>query len=280
MDDRSPRPDFAHVEFVLCDLDGVVWLTSASDPRCAGGDRAVAIERSACAVRDQQLDVGDRRTGGVRSPRSEFRRSVTWSPVPRPAHRSSVSGETALVCGGPGVVEAVEARGAIVVGADVEARRRDRRSAPGLRLLAPPGCERARFVQVLASWRPTTTRRIRHPTVRSPGAGALVAAVATASGATPTIAGKPYEPMAELVAARCGPRFSGPRALMVGDRLEHRRPVRRRRSGVRSRWCEPASPRPDRRPGRATVLDRARPRCGRRHRPRRLPVSRASRRIA
>jgi len=51
-----------------------------------------------------------------------------------------------------------------------------------------------------------------------PGGGALVAAVATAAGVQPVIAGKPHRPMAELVAERCGERFAPERALMVGDR--------------------------------------------------------------
>jgi ribonucleotide monophosphatase NagD (HAD superfamily) len=46
-----------------------------------------------------------------------------------------------------------------------------------------------------------------------PGAGSLLVSVATASGATPVVAGKPHRPMAALVAARC----SDLRAV-VGDR--------------------------------------------------------------
>jgi ribonucleotide monophosphatase NagD (HAD superfamily) len=42
--------------------------------------------------------------------------------------------------------------------------------------------------------------------------------VATASGVTPTIAGKPYAPMATLVRERCGPEFNRDTAVMVGDR--------------------------------------------------------------
>jgi 4-nitrophenyl phosphatase len=51
-----------------------------------------------------------------------------------------------------------------------------------------------------------------------PGGGAIVAAVATAAGVEPTIAGKPYIPMAALVAERCGSRFGPSTAIMVGDR--------------------------------------------------------------
>jgi ribonucleotide monophosphatase NagD (HAD superfamily) len=46
-----------------------------------------------------------------------------------------------------------------------------------------------------------------------PGAGSIVAAVATAAGRTPEIAGKPEAPMAALVHARFGAT-----GVMVGDR--------------------------------------------------------------
>ena len=48
-----------------------------------------------------------------------------------------------------------------------------------------------------------------------PGNGALVAAVATASGVAPVVAGKPHPPIAKLVRDRLGPA-----GIMVGDRPE------------------------------------------------------------
>ncbi|MEM7339293.1 MAG: HAD-IIA family hydrolase [Actinomycetota bacterium] len=48
-----------------------------------------------------------------------------------------------------------------------------------------------------------------------PGAGALSAAVATAAGVEPTVAGKPHPPVADLVRTRLGPE-----GIMVGDRPE------------------------------------------------------------
>lgn len=51
-----------------------------------------------------------------------------------------------------------------------------------------------------------------------PGGGSIVAAVATASGEQPLVAGKPHEPMAQLVRSHfLGLDFS--EAWMVGDRL-------------------------------------------------------------
>lgn len=56
-----------------------------------------------------------------------------------------------------------------------------------------------------------------YPTPRGllPGAGAILAAIVTATGADPVVAGKPHEPMAALVRARLGP--SG---IVAGDRLD------------------------------------------------------------
>jgi 4-nitrophenyl phosphatase len=48
-----------------------------------------------------------------------------------------------------------------------------------------------------------------------PGGGAILAAVTTATGATPTIAGKPYPPMCETVWRRLGRDRA---AVVVGDR--------------------------------------------------------------
>ena len=50
-----------------------------------------------------------------------------------------------------------------------------------------------------------------------PGGGSILAAVQTAAGVTPQIAGKPHEPMAELVRSVIGPDAARA-AVMVGDR--------------------------------------------------------------
>jgi glycerol-1-phosphatase len=49
-----------------------------------------------------------------------------------------------------------------------------------------------------------------------PGAGAILAAVETASGTRATVVGKPHRPLFDTAVARVG----SPNALMVGDRLE------------------------------------------------------------
>ena len=125
-------------------------------------------------------------------------------------------GQTVLVCGAAGLVEAVAARGATVVregAADVV--------IVGLhhdfdywRLQAANAAIRggAHFIAT------NDDASFPTPSGQTPGAGALVAAVATASGVSPVIAGKPYEPMARLVAERCGPGFRPELAVVVGDR--------------------------------------------------------------
>jgi glycerol-1-phosphatase len=57
------------------------------------------------------------------------------------------------------------------------------------------------------------------PTGLVPGSGALLAAVATASGVVPEVAGKPYEPMVALIQQRFGFKAGDPAVVMVGDQL-------------------------------------------------------------
>jgi HAD superfamily hydrolase (TIGR01450 family) len=217
-DDMSPShpgADFEKVQFVLCDLDGVVWLRRKALPGAAQaverlrrtGRRVLFVtNNSMSTIADQEQaldDIGIPAGGDV----------VTSAQA---AASLVVPGERVLVCGGEGVVEAVEIRDAVVVSAgpaDVV--------IVGLhqefdywRMQAANAAIRggARFV--------ATNDDATYPTPDGPipGAGALVAAVATASGRAPLIAGKPHAPMAQLVRARCGPTFSETTALMVGDR--------------------------------------------------------------
>ncbi len=119
--------------------------------------------------------------------------------------------EIVLVCGGPGVVEAVESRGArvadngradvVIVGYDPAFDYDAMRAASvavrhGARLIA-------------------TNDDATYPTPDGPipGAGSILASIVTASGATPSIAGKPYAPIAALVLAHLDHAD-----IVVGDR--------------------------------------------------------------
>lgn len=216
----TDETDERHVDirFVLCDLDGVVWLDREAIP---GAADAVARLRSAgCRV----LFVTNNSMSVVGS------HEAALAAIGIPATGDVVSsaqaaaalvaaGERVLVCGGPGVVEAVEARGAEAVGpaagGDVDAvivGLHQHFDYAGLYAASTAIRRGARF---LATNDDVT---LPTPTGPAPGAGALVAAVAAASEQAPTIAGKPYRPMAELVRTRCGPGFAPGTALMVGDR--------------------------------------------------------------
>jgi 4-nitrophenyl phosphatase len=116
-----------------------------------------------------------------------------------------------LACAGPGVREALDEAGltvvddgpaaAVVVGFhrefDFDALDRASRAVR----------EGARFV--------ATNLDATYPVPEGviPGAGALVAAVATAAGATPEVAGKPARPMVDLIRERFGTE-----GVVVGDR--------------------------------------------------------------
>ena len=128
-------------------------------------------------------------------------------------------GERVLVCGGPGIAEAVVARGATPVagddpaGIDVEAvlvgfhREFDYER---MRIAASAVRRGARLI--------ATNDDATYPTPDGPipGGGAILASVATASGRQPMVAGKPYEPMAVAVRALLGEPHGD--LLMVGDR--------------------------------------------------------------
>jgi 4-nitrophenyl phosphatase len=122
-------------------------------------------------------------------------------------------GERVLVCAGAGAVEALEARGAepvrdgpadaVIVGLHLDF------DYERLRVASAAVRGGARLIGTNAD--PT------YPTNEGliPGGGAILAAVATASGVDPVIAGKPHGPMAALVRARLGDG-----GTVVGDRTD------------------------------------------------------------
>lgn len=219
--------DWSALRFVLCDLDGVVWLArepifgaakAIADLR-EGGRRVLFVtNNSVSPVAEQEAAlgaIGIEAVGDVvTSAQAAASLVLPWEQV--------------LVLGGPGVVEAVEARGATVLRGD---SRGDSRSDGNgaepdvvmvgldrefdyrrLELAQRAIRDGARFV--------ATNDDATFPTPHGliPGGGAIVAAVSTAAGVQPVVAGKPHAPMAALVRERCGPDFSARTALMVGDR--------------------------------------------------------------
>ncbi len=208
------------VRFVLCDLDGVVWLARRAIP-----GSAEAVERLRAAGR-RVLFV----TNNSMSPIADQEDALAAIGIPaegdvvtsaQAASSLVSSGQRVLVCGGDGVMEAVAASGADPVNVGARPSGRFDVVIVGLHrhfdfdgLQAANAAIRggARFV--------ATNDDVSFPTPDgpTPGAGALVAAVSAVTETAPTIAGKPHSPMAALVAERCGPEFRPERALVVGDR--------------------------------------------------------------
>jgi len=194
----------------LLDLDGVVWLAEQPIP---GASEAVARLRAAgrrvlFATNNSAVPVGEQEAKLARHG-IEARGDVVTSAMA--AARLVVPGERVLVCGGPGIVEAVAARGALAVqdgDAEVVMVGFDRGfDYERLRVAARAVDRGARLI--------ATNDDATYPTPDGPipGGGALVAAVAYATGVTPIVAGKPHPPMADLVRA-----LGGSEGTVVGDR--------------------------------------------------------------
>ncbi|MDQ1445352.1 MAG: hypothetical protein QOI20_1816 [Acidimicrobiaceae bacterium] len=193
------------------DLDGVVWrgdVVLPGSPEAiaalrAAGERVVFLtNNSALTIEDYVAKLADM---GVPARAEDVLTSA------QAAARLLEPGQTALVCAGPGVDQALSERGvrtvrhgradAVVVGwhRDFDY---DRLTAAADAVLTG-----ARLIG--------TNDDATYPTPDGvlPGGGAILAAVAYAASAVPLVAGKPNEPMAALVAERVG-RVS----VMVGDR--------------------------------------------------------------
>jgi 4-nitrophenyl phosphatase len=192
------------------DLDGVLWRGSEPVPGAAdavatllasGADVLFVTNMSGnpvTSVEKQLASLGVDATGRV----------VTSAMA---AARLVEPGERVVACAGDGVVEELQARGAIVV----DAGPADavvvgyHREFDYVRLTTAMRAVRG-GARLIGSNDDAT-----YPTDEGllPGNGALLAAVATASGVTPVVAGKPYAPMCDLVRDRIGPD-----GVLVGDR--------------------------------------------------------------
>jgi 4-nitrophenyl phosphatase len=200
---------------VVLDLDGVLWL---GDEPLPGAADAVARFRAAGLAVGFMTNNSSLPVRGYVEKLAKFGVAADPSEVLTSALAAAdllaadlTPGSKVLACSGPGVVEALEARGfevvdagpadAVVVGwhRDFDFDRLDRASAA-----VRAG---ARFVAT------NTDATYPAPDGLLPGNGALVAAVATAAGVRPEVAGKPEPPTVALVRARFGER-----GIMAGDR--------------------------------------------------------------
>jgi 4-nitrophenyl phosphatase len=195
----------------LLDLDGVVWLGDTPIPGAAGavsrlrgdGNRVVFLtNNSAHSVADYVARLNKM---GIHVNRSDILTSA------EAAASLLEPGSTALVFAGAGVEEALTRRGvrvvrsgradAVVVGFHREF------DFTGLSATVSTVLGGARLI--------ATNDDATYPTMHGPlpGAGSILAAVAYASGATPTVAGKPNDPTVSLLRQRFGAID-----VVVGDR--------------------------------------------------------------
>jgi glycerol-1-phosphatase len=200
---------------VCCDLDGVVWRGDTPIP---GSDGAIAQLRAAGRRVVFTTNNSSIPIDGYVERLAAFGIPVVADDVCTSAQAAASlvaarlpSGASVLACAGPGVVEALAARGLRVVpsgpaDAVVVGFHRDF-DFDGLTAAADAARGSALFV--------ATNLDPTYPVDGGlvPGAGALAAAVATAAGREPIVAGKPERPMADLVRSRFGAR-----GVVIGDR--------------------------------------------------------------
>jgi glycerol 3-phosphatase-2 len=210
---------------LLCDLDGVVWLAhhpiagsvEAIAAVQASGRRVLFVTNNSSATIATQeaalAKVGIDAVGHVVS--SAMAAALLLQP-----------GQRALVAGGPGVVEALEARGVTAILNDGETLPKEldavvvglhrefdyRRLAVAARAIHLG----ARLIGTNAD--PTYPT----PGGLDPGGGSILAAIATAGGVTAEVAGKPFAPMAHVIAEvlTASRPFDPSRVIMVGDRMD------------------------------------------------------------
>jgi HAD superfamily hydrolase (TIGR01450 family) len=244
----------------VVDLDGVVWLAGQPIPgagdavellRRAGGSVLFASNNSSPTVSDLIERLG---AAGIPAEPGE----IVTSGM---AAASMVDpGTSALVVGDHGVLEALAERG---VRATLAAE------APEASGGGPPPDTvvvgyTTRFDYEVLSRAAGAVRAgarligtnedatLPTPDGPLPGAGSILAAVATASGATPAVAGKPHQPLATLISERVG-RAGRSVVAAVGDRPSTDGALARRLgvpfalvlTGVTARATQDLDPAPD-----------------------------------
>jgi 4-nitrophenyl phosphatase len=196
------------VNWVL-DLDGVVWLADTPIPgssdavgRLLAAGEDIAFVTNNSNPRAAEYEAKLERHG------IDARGRVISSAMA--AATMVDAGTRVLVCGGPGVIEALERRGAEIV-----------EDAPDVVMVGfhrDFDYERMRIASTAVRNGARligTNDDATYPTPDGPipGAGSILAAIERASGVQAVVAGKPYDAMAATVRSRLGPT-----GIVVGDR--------------------------------------------------------------
>ena len=208
---------------VLCDLDGVVWLAHQPIPGSVGaiaslreaGIRVVFVTNNSFSTYDEQvaalISIGVPAEGDI----------VTSAMSAATAIKS---GWRVLLCGSRGLIEEIGR-----VTDDVVVAYNEPMAAGDFDAVVV-GFHREFNYQVLTD----ALTAVRggavligsnddptYPTPNGPipGGGSILAAIEKASGVTPTVTGKPYEPMALLVRDMCGDVLPE-EMVMIGDRSD------------------------------------------------------------
>jgi HAD superfamily hydrolase (TIGR01450 family) len=197
----------------VLDLDGVVWLAGRPIP---GADEAVARLRAAGA---RVLFA----TNNSAPTRAQLQQSLAHcgitaddADVLRSADVAAgmlTPGSTAVVVGEDGIVEALAGRGVAVVPEGPA----DSVVVGIARTFTYADLARAAAAIRGGARLVGTNEDATFPTPEGlvPGAGSILAAVATAADVTPEVAGKPHPPTADAIAARIP---EGELRVVVGDR--------------------------------------------------------------
>jgi len=208
---------------VLCDLDGVVWLAHQPIPGSVGaiaslreaGIRVVFVTNNSFSTYDEQVAA----LGSIGVPAEG---DIVTSAMS--AATAIKSGWRVLLCGSRGLIEEIGR-----VTDDVVVAYNEPMAAGDFDAVVV-GFHRDFNYQVLTD----ALTAVRggavligsnddptYPTPNGPipGGGSILAAIEKASGVTPTVTGKPYEPMALLVRDMCGDVLPE-EMVMIGDRSD------------------------------------------------------------
>jgi len=195
----------------VIDLDGVVWLTGVP---IAGASEAVAAlhgagVRTLFATNNSSPTVTELEERLIRAGIGVGPEDLVTSA--QAAAAMLEPGSTVIALAEDGMAEALAARGVVVV----EHGPVDAVVVGWTHRIDFDGISRAACAVRAGARLIGTNEDPTHPTPDGlvPGTGALLAAVAVASGAVPEIAGKPHQPLADLVTER-----TEDVALVVGDR--------------------------------------------------------------